>query len=81
MTSTHVYIRKQAHNIIDEKTVHTIHTCTHKTKTYNLDIMKSEQAIWWHLLKPYLMFGSIKSSPHCLRFMASGGLDLAVKRW
>jgi len=31
MTSAHVYIKKQAHNIIDEKTVHTIHT--HKMKT------------------------------------------------
>jgi len=39
MTCTHVYVRKQAHNVIDEKTVHAIHTCGHKQRQ-NLDVIK-----------------------------------------
>jgi len=41
---THVYIRKQVHNIIDEKKQFIQHTHTHThvhiQQTYNLEIMK-----------------------------------------
>jgi len=39
---THVYIRKQVHNIIDEKKqfIQHTHTHVHIQQTYNLEIMK-----------------------------------------